>query len=62
MMSDAIPNSHQEENLAYSTASDDAHTILRYEVSWGAIFAGVVVALVVDGVLVPVVAVAPVVT
>jgi hypothetical protein len=46
MMSDAIPNSRQEENLAYSTASDDAHTILRNEVSWGAIFAGVVVALV----------------
>jgi hypothetical protein len=46
MMSDAIPNSRQKENLAYSTASDDAHTILRNEVSWGAIFAGVVVALV----------------
>ena len=45
-MSDAIPNSRQEEKLAYSTASDDAHTILRNEVSWGAIFAGVVVALV----------------
>jgi hypothetical protein len=45
-MSDAIPNSRQEENLAYSTASDDAHTILLNKVSWGAIFAGVVVALV----------------
>lgn len=46
MMSDAISNSGQEENLAYSTASDDAHTILLNKVSWGAIFAGVVVALV----------------
>lgn len=46
MMSDAIPNSRQEENLAPSTASDDAHTIMLNEVSWGAIFAGVVVALV----------------
>ncbi|TIX79823.1 MAG: PhnA-like protein, partial [Mesorhizobium sp.] len=45
-MSDAISNSGQEENLAYSTASDDAHTILLNKVSWGAIFAGVVVALV----------------
>jgi hypothetical protein len=45
-MSDAIPNARQEENLAYSTASDDAHTILLNKVSWGAIFAGVVVALV----------------
>lgn len=45
-MSDAIPNSRQEEDLAYSTASDDAHTILLNKVSWGAIFAGVVVALV----------------
>lgn len=45
-MSDAIPNSRQEENYAYSTASDDAHTILLHKVSWGAIFAGVVVALV----------------
>jgi hypothetical protein len=45
-MSDAIPNSREGENLAYSTASDDAHTILLDEVSWGAIFAGVVVALV----------------
>lgn len=44
-MSDAIPNSRQEENYAYSTASDDAHTILLHKVSWGAIFAGVVVAL-----------------
>jgi basic membrane lipoprotein Med (substrate-binding protein (PBP1-ABC) superfamily) len=41
-----IPNSRQEENCAYSTASDDAHTILLHKVSWGAIFAGVVVALV----------------
>lgn len=45
-MSDAIPNSRQEEDLAYSTASDYAHTILLHKVSWGAIFAGVVVALV----------------
>jgi hypothetical protein len=45
-MSDAIPNARQEENLAYSSASDDAHTILLNKVSWGAIFAGVVVALV----------------
>jgi hypothetical protein len=44
-MSDAIPNARQEENLAYSSASD-AHTILLNKVSWGAIFAGVVVALV----------------
>jgi hypothetical protein len=47
-MSDAFPNSRQDENLAYTTASDDAHTILLNKVSWGAIFAGVVVALVVQ--------------
>jgi hypothetical protein len=46
MMSDAIPNSGQEEDLAYTTASDDARTILLNKVSWGAIFAGMVVALV----------------
>jgi hypothetical protein len=45
-MSDAIPISRQEENLAHSTTSDDAHTILLNKVSWGAISAGVVVALV----------------
>ncbi|RWB99651.1 MAG: PhnA-like protein [Mesorhizobium sp.] len=48
MMSAAISNSDQGENLASSTASDDAHTILLNKVSWGAIFAGVVVALVVQ--------------
>ncbi|RWI11875.1 PhnA-like protein [Mesorhizobium sp.] len=47
-MSDAFPHSRQDENLAYTTASDDAHTILLNKVSWGAIFAGVVVALVVQ--------------
>ncbi|MER8435683.1 PhnA-like protein [Mesorhizobium sp. M1312] len=45
-MSDTIPNPRQEENLAYSTANDDAHAIFLNEVSWGAILAGVVVALV----------------
>jgi hypothetical protein len=48
MMSAAISNSDQGENLASSTASDDARTILLNKVSWGAIFAGVVVALVVQ--------------
>lgn len=47
-MSAAISNSDQGENLASSTASDDARTILLNKVSWGAIFAGVVVALVVQ--------------
>lgn len=45
-MSDTIPNAMQEEIPAHSTATDDAHTILLNKVSWGAIFAGVVVALV----------------
>jgi hypothetical protein len=44
-MSDTFANSSQEE-MTYTTASDDAHTILLNKVSWGAIFAGVVVALV----------------
>jgi hypothetical protein len=48
MMSAAISNSDQGENLASSTASDDARTVLLNKVSWGAIFAGVVVALVVQ--------------
>ncbi|WP_292664654.1 PhnA-like protein [Mesorhizobium sp.] len=47
-MSAAISNSDKGENLAYSTASDDARTILLNKVSWGAVFAGVVVALVVQ--------------
>lgn len=47
-MSDIIHSSDQSDSLVSASAAEDAHTILLNKVSWGAVFAGVVVGLVVQ--------------
>ena len=47
-MSDFTHSTGDRAAVVHSSVSDDAHTILLNKVSWGAIFAGVVVALIVQ--------------
>lgn len=45
---DDVPRTHATTAYDHPTASEDAHTILINRVAWGAIFAGVVLALVIQ--------------